>query len=226
MRRPKVNSVSKAAAIMACAALLGACSQEQPRPRSVIQFVEDPPSIDAKLVICRADRVKAAEDPECRNARAAANRLAAEEEEQRRARLERESQRQLESIRRQQAASDAQQQARKATLAELAEAKIAAGRPLTADEARAIGIDPATSSLVIGNERSPAPTAAPANRQQPAPIGSVPAQRPSPQPADEPAAPAIDRTNASTPASLSDIRRSLNTADDAEDADEENDGDE
>ncbi len=125
---------------------LGGCAPEQ-KPRTIADFEADRSALDAKLVSCRADRRAAIEDPECQSARTAANRIAMAEESERKARLEKDSQRQLDALRRRQAVADSQSQARQAALATAAEQKLANGLPLTDAEARALGIDPENSTL-------------------------------------------------------------------------------
>lgn len=129
--------------------LLIACGKSAP-PRSVLDFEDDRAALDAKLVSCRADRRKAIDDIECQHARVAANRIAMAEEDERRNQLERDSQRQLDALRRQRAAADRQQEARDDALVESAERKISVGQSLTEAEAIAIGVDPDNSVLVDG----------------------------------------------------------------------------
>lgn len=87
---------------LACAA---GCSKEPPPP-SVEAFMEDPILLDATMVRCVASRNSINYDPECVNAREAVERIAAREEQARRAALEAESQRKREARRRALEAAD------------------------------------------------------------------------------------------------------------------------
>ena len=129
--------------------LLTACGNDAP-PRSVQDFEDDRAALDAKLLSCRADRRKAIDDIECQHARIAGNRIAMADEAERRAQLERNSQRQLDALRRQRAAAVEQEAVRDAALVQSAERKIAVGQSLTEAEAIAIGVDPENSVLVDG----------------------------------------------------------------------------
>jgi len=90
--------------------LLCACAPEEPPPRSVKEFVESPILLEAAMVRCAQDRSRTKYDPECVNARDAANRLAVAEEEKRREDLESQFERKRKQLRRTQ---DAAQEARR-----------------------------------------------------------------------------------------------------------------
>lgn len=85
---------------------LGACTPDPP-PRTVSEFLDDPIGLDATLTRCNAERLRTRDDPECKNAREAAKRISAAEEQERMRRLEAESQRKLEEARRRQRELDA-----------------------------------------------------------------------------------------------------------------------
>lgn len=90
---------------------LAACDEEPP-PTSVSQFMENPILLEATMVRCAENRAEARYDPECLNAREAVNRIAAREEEARRAELEAQSERKRQALRRaQEAAAEARRRA-------------------------------------------------------------------------------------------------------------------
>lgn len=86
-------------------ALLAACGE--PTPRSVEHFMEDSAALQATLVRCRDGGFEAARDAECANARQAAERLGALEEEAKRAGREAEFERRRRALREQHVAAPA-----------------------------------------------------------------------------------------------------------------------
>lgn len=86
--------------------LLCACAREEPPPRSVKEFVESPILLEAAMVRCGQDRSRTKYDPECVNARDAANRLAVADEEKRREDLESQFERKRKQLRRTQDAAE------------------------------------------------------------------------------------------------------------------------
>lgn len=66
--------------VIAGAVLLGACSQELP-PRSTLELMRDSAVRDAVLLRCNQLQGAALRDAECRNVRAAVDRLAADQQE-------------------------------------------------------------------------------------------------------------------------------------------------
>ncbi|MDX1518195.1 MAG: EexN family lipoprotein [Woeseiaceae bacterium] len=86
--------------------LVAACSQEPP-PRSVTEFIDDPLLLEAALVRCTQDRSATRYEAECVNAREAVKQLEAKEEARRRAELEKASERKREALRRTQEAAAA-----------------------------------------------------------------------------------------------------------------------
>lgn len=92
-------------------ALLAACSQEPP-PRTVTEFVDNPLLLEAAMVRCSKDRAKSRYEPECINAREAVKLIQAKEEANRRADLEARSEEKRRALRRsQEATTEAQRRA-------------------------------------------------------------------------------------------------------------------
>lgn len=87
--------------------LASACSQEPP-PRSVSEFLDDPLLLEAALVRCTQDRNATRYAAECISAREAVKQIEAKEEAERRAAMEAQSQRKRDALRRtQQAVAEA-----------------------------------------------------------------------------------------------------------------------
>lgn len=92
-------------------AISASCSQEPP-PRTVVEFVDNPRLLEATMVRCAQNRAELRYTPECLNAREAVNRIAANEEAARRSELDAQSVRKREALRRaQQAAAEARERA-------------------------------------------------------------------------------------------------------------------
>lgn len=109
--RRTIGTAPTGLAALAVLVVLAACGEEPP-PTSVTQFVEDPILLEATMVRCVDNRAEARYDPECLNAREAVNRIAAREEEARRAELEAQSERKRQAVRRaQEAAAEARRRA-------------------------------------------------------------------------------------------------------------------
>jgi hypothetical protein len=109
-----MNALRQTAAF-ALLCLLGGCAKEPPPPVSVSDFVNDPILLEATMVRCAQDRSKTKYDVECVNARDAANRLASNDREQHRQKLEAQSERKRKALRRtQQAATEARRRAEEA----------------------------------------------------------------------------------------------------------------
>ena len=95
-------------------AMLGACTEEPP-PRSVQEFLDNPLLLEAALVRCTQNRAETRYDTECVNAREAVRIVEAKEERKRQADLEAQSQAKREALRRtQQAAAEARRRAEEA----------------------------------------------------------------------------------------------------------------
>jgi len=87
---PRAAAPGRAALLIAGACLLFGCVDE-PRPRSYIEFMEDPIAREGTLARCNQDREATAADPECVNARRAASTAGANSEAARAGQREAES---------------------------------------------------------------------------------------------------------------------------------------
>ena len=85
-------------------ALIAACSEE-PRPRTVTEFLDNPLTLEAAVVRCSVNREESRYDAECVNARQAVTILEAKEERARRDAFEAQSERKREALRRTQEAA-------------------------------------------------------------------------------------------------------------------------
>ena len=102
------------ALLIFCLGTLLGCSQE-PRPRSVDEFIDNPIMLEAAMVRCSQDRSGTKYDAECVNARTAVGRIEAKEEAVRRAAFDARSEEKRQSLRRtQQAAAEARRRAEEA----------------------------------------------------------------------------------------------------------------
>lgn len=102
-------------ALFLCTGLLVGCAPEEPPPRTVTEFLDNPMLLDAAMVRCGADRAGSRYDKECINAREAVRIVQAREEAARRAEFEAESERKRQALRRQQEdAAEARRQAEEA----------------------------------------------------------------------------------------------------------------
>lgn len=90
-------------AIFAC--VLASCSQEP--PRTVLELMENPRLLEATMVRCAANRTELKYTEECQNAREAVDKMASREEESSRERLEAESVRKRDALRRARQAAEA-----------------------------------------------------------------------------------------------------------------------
>lgn len=90
--------------------LLGACGQE-PKPRSVQEFMDNPQFLEAAVVRCSVNRAESRYDTECVNARQAVALIEAREERARRDQLEAESESKRAALRRTQRAAAAARRA-------------------------------------------------------------------------------------------------------------------
>jgi len=91
--------------LMLCGfSMLTACSEE-PKPRTVTEFVENPMLLEAAVIRCAQDRSKSRYVAECVNARQAVARVQAKEEAARKAALEAASENKRRALRRTQAAA-------------------------------------------------------------------------------------------------------------------------
>jgi hypothetical protein len=95
-------------------ALLAGCAEEPP-PRSVDEFLDNRILLEATMVRCSENRNESKYRAECVNAREAINRIAAEEEKERRKDLQAQFERKRKSLRRtQEAAAEARRRAAEA----------------------------------------------------------------------------------------------------------------
>lgn len=96
-------------------ALVAACAKEPPPPPSVDEFLANRVLLDATMAKCLSDRPRMKYEPECVNAREAANAIARAEEAERRLILEARSERKRAALRRaQEAAEEARRRAEEA----------------------------------------------------------------------------------------------------------------
>lgn len=100
--------------LMCGLALVAGCAEE-PKPRSVTEFLENPIVLEAAVVRCAQNRTESRYDAECVNARQAVSIIEAKEERARRDAFEAESDKKREALRRtQQAAAEARRRATEA----------------------------------------------------------------------------------------------------------------
>jgi hypothetical protein len=69
--------------LIGTAVLVAACGGPPPPARTVAEFVQDPTLLQGVMIRCEQQRSQGVRDPECANALAAADRLAAEEQARR-----------------------------------------------------------------------------------------------------------------------------------------------
>jgi hypothetical protein len=146
--------------------LLAACSEEPP-PRSVAEFIDEPIMLEAAMVRCLQNRTATRYDAECINARQAAQQIEAKKEATRRVELEAQSESKRLALRRaQQAASKARwRAAENERLREEAEYLAQFGVvPPMEGEALADGQDIGNPTLTINPEGS---------EQRSGPVGAV-----------------------------------------------------
>jgi hypothetical protein len=94
--------------------LLAGC-EEEPRPRSTAEFLENPIMLEAAMVRCSQDRKATRYDAECVNARQAVGQIEVKEEEARQADFDARSQSKRQALRRtQEAAAQARRRAAEA----------------------------------------------------------------------------------------------------------------
>jgi hypothetical protein len=99
--------------IITISGIVALCScAEEPRPRSVGEFIDNPLLLEAAMVRCAQDRTQSRYDAECVNARQAAASIAAKEAAQRTAELEARSEAKRRALRQtQEAAAEARRRA-------------------------------------------------------------------------------------------------------------------
>lgn len=146
---------------------------EEPRPRSYLEFMEDPIAREGTLARCNQDRNATADDPECINARRAASTAAARVEAARAEQLEAASELKREAFRERVAAQQAA--AREAEEAAQREEEAAYDAQWTGNEAPSPGTELGASASVPPAATQPSDTSV-LNRAQPQP-SQVPATR-------------------------------------------------
>ena len=101
--------------VVLCGSVLVTGCAEEPKPRSVTEFLENPILLEAAVVRCAQNRAESRYDAECVNARQAVSIIEAKEERARRDAFEAESDKKQEALRRtQQAAAEARRRATEA----------------------------------------------------------------------------------------------------------------
>lgn len=153
-----------------------ACS-EPPPPVSVAEFMENPRLLEATMVRCGQNRSEMKYEAECVNARDAVNRLERAEEQERKARLEAQSERKRQQLRATQEAAAAARRRAEEERRRREEAEYLgmfeespAGEVTTAPQSGAATPPPADSPAgsvePLPEETAAAPVAAPADAQE------------------------------------------------------------
>jgi len=171
--------MKKRVSLLLCGLVFAAGCGEEPKPRSVNEFIENPMMLEAVVVRCGQNRSETRYDAECVNARQAVSVLEAREERDRRDAFEKESNRKRQALRRtQQAAAEARRRAAESErlrkeaeyLAQFGELPPSPNDPAPAGTAAANA-----PSVLIPEPTDDAAGAAPP-RPRPAPIEAEPAQ--------------------------------------------------
>lgn len=106
------NPLQRQLAMLAAGVVLLAGCAEEPPPRTVTEFVDNPVLLEAVMVRCSQDRRATRYDAECINAREAVKRIEAKEEAKRKEDFERQSEEKRRALRRtQEAAAEARRRA-------------------------------------------------------------------------------------------------------------------
>ena len=169
-------------ALLLCAFALTAACSEEPPPRSVQEFLDNPIVLEAAMVRCAANRDRTRYEPECVNARQAVSILEAKEERERAKQFEAQSERKREALRRTQAAAaearrraaDAERRRREAEyLAQFGELPPDASGEVDGAAATTNAPGMVVSEPEAQQEAAPLPAPAPAPREeQPVPDDS------------------------------------------------------
>ncbi|MEX2126272.1 MAG: EexN family lipoprotein [Woeseia sp.] len=193
--------------------VLAACGEEPP-PRSVAEFLEDPILLDATMVRCGQDRDATRYDAECVNARSAVDQLAAAAEQARRQQLEAQSDRKRQALRRaQEAAAEARRLSLEAAQRREEAAYLGVFEPLPADGGQPATVGPAepvdSASTELATE-IPASAAAAAPGAAASPVGQelqndLPAELPDEM--DEAAEPRADLEEADLDSVREELKR-------------------
>lgn len=137
IRSPRFGRDMARIGLVGLVALAAACVK--PEPRRFEEFMDDSIAREGTLARCNSDREGTAHDIECANARRAAAAIALREEQERRAALERESERKLAELR---AQIERRDRAKREAMAAALAAAEAAYEAQWADEALAPGESP------------------------------------------------------------------------------------
>ena len=159
-----------------CAAVLLAGCSEEPRPRSINEFLDNPIVLEAALVRCAENRNQSRYDAECMNARQANSIVEARDERVRSKQLEAESEAKRRALREtQEAAAEAQRLAEEEERRQREAEYLAQFGELPPAEEAAVESDPsaanAPTAVLSGleaNEGSDAGMPMPAQNPQPA----------------------------------------------------------
>ena len=150
-------TTTRAALLVAIAGVLAGCDNEPP-PRSVSEFMEDPILLEAAVVRCAQNRAESRYDPECVNAREAIKIIEAREESERRAELEARSEKKREALRRtQRAAAEARRRAEEQRRQREEAAYLAQFGETPPENAAGTGQDPAGSNAPVAVLPDPPP---------------------------------------------------------------------
>ena len=148
--------------LLASGTLLMACSEEPP-PRTVTEFVDNPNLLEAAMVRCSQDRSGTRYDEECVNAREAVKRIEAKEDAARRAELEKQSESKRRALRRtQEAAAAARRRAAEAERQRREEeylAQFGVPMPAESDDTDDDGLQGNTPTAVLPDPDSDSATA-------------------------------------------------------------------
>lgn len=107
--------MKKRVSLLLCGLAFAVGCTEEPKPRTVNEFIDNPMMLEAAVVRCAQNRAQSRYDAECVNARQAVSILETREERARRDAFERESDRKRQALRRtQQAAAEARRRAAEA----------------------------------------------------------------------------------------------------------------
>lgn len=184
---------NKRLSLLLCGLAIAVGCAEEPKPRTVNEFIDNPMMLDAAVVRCGQNRSESRYDAECVNARQAVSILEKREERVRRDAFEKESERKRQALRRtQQAAAVARRRAAEAVrLRKEAEYLAQFGElPPSPDGAAPADASAANAPSVVIPEPSDDPPETATSR--PPPIEAAPAQDRGNAPAAEQQPPPAD----------------------------------
>lgn len=149
-----------------CGVIVLAGCAEEPKPRTVTEFLDNPIVLEAALVRCGQNRSESRYDAECVNARQAISIIEAKEERARKAQFDLESEKKREALRRtQQAAAEARRRSEEAQrkreeaeyLAQFGELPPSENADETVDESAANAPEMLVPEAMEGGDGSDAP---------------------------------------------------------------------